>query len=109
MRVPRVQVHVPMQGVTLHLPRPGIHFRVKHMGAYDGDNASPLTTGLATKVSYYFTHKPSPNGDSTGLAKSKCIQGTRVYTMYTAGGQAITLEHSGHYTMEAQRQRKFVR
>ena len=26
--------------------------------------------------------------------------------MYTAKGQAITLEHSGHYTTEAQRQRK---
>ena len=48
-----------MQGITLHLPRPGIHFRVKHMGAYDGDNVAPLTTGLASKVSYCFTHKPS--------------------------------------------------
>ena len=60
MRVPRVQVHVPMQGIILHLPHRGIYFTVKHMGAYDGDNAAPLTTGLATNKSYYLTHKPSP-------------------------------------------------
>ena len=48
-------------------------------------------------------------GDSTGLAKSKCIQGARVYTMYAAGGQAKTLEHSGNYTAEAQRPRRLAR